>query len=256
MMQPVDYNRVLVWFSCGAASAVAAKLAVQEYDNVEVCYCDTLAEEHDDNQRFMRDVEEWIGHSITMLKSDKYENVEDVWDKRSYMAGIAGAPCTVEMKKVPRLQYQRPDDLHIFGLTADEQRRIETFARNNHDIQLAWPLLEHGITKKVCYEMLYDAGIRLPKMYELGFNNNNCIGCVKATSPKYWARVAKHFPEVFERRARQSREIGAKLVRVDNQRIYLDEMPFDRDWLNEGTQEEDVSCGPDCGTTDMFKPGV
>lgn len=37
-------GRVLVWFSCGAASAVAAKLAVDKYrnDSVEVLYCDTL----------------------------------------------------------------------------------------------------------------------------------------------------------------------------------------------------------------------
>jgi PP-loop superfamily ATP-utilizing enzyme len=40
-------KRVLVWFSCGAASAVAAKLAVEKYgDQCEVLYCDTLAYEH------------------------------------------------------------------------------------------------------------------------------------------------------------------------------------------------------------------
>ena len=36
-------DRVLVSFSCGAASAVAAKMAVEKYgDRVEVIYCDTL----------------------------------------------------------------------------------------------------------------------------------------------------------------------------------------------------------------------
>ena len=36
----------------------------------------------------------------------------------------------------------------------------------------------------------------------------------------------KH-PEVFKERAEQSRRLGAKLVRVKNERIYLDELPED-----------------------------
>ncbi len=37
-------SRIVVWFSCGAASAVAAKLAVEKYNNVMVVYCDTGGE--------------------------------------------------------------------------------------------------------------------------------------------------------------------------------------------------------------------
>jgi len=63
-------NRVLAWFSCGSASAYAAKLTVDKYgDGCEIVYCDTLAHEHPDNRRFMEDVERWIGKPITVLKS-------------------------------------------------------------------------------------------------------------------------------------------------------------------------------------------
>ena len=49
--------RHVVWFSCGAASAIAAKVAVEKYgDSVEVVYCDTLSSEHPDNARFYREV--------------------------------------------------------------------------------------------------------------------------------------------------------------------------------------------------------
>lgn len=38
--------RRVVWFSCGAASAVAAKLAVEKYgDGCTVVYCDTSGDE-------------------------------------------------------------------------------------------------------------------------------------------------------------------------------------------------------------------
>lgn len=35
--------RPIVWFSCGAASAVAARVAVNEYPDAQVVYCDTLS---------------------------------------------------------------------------------------------------------------------------------------------------------------------------------------------------------------------
>lgn len=73
--------RHLVWFSCGAASAVAAKLAVEKYPDCEVLYCDTLKYEHKDNPRFMRDVEHWIGKEIVLLGSEKYKDIYDVFDR-------------------------------------------------------------------------------------------------------------------------------------------------------------------------------
>ncbi len=58
-------SRVLCWFSCGAASAVATKLAIETYgDRCEVLYCDTLKYEHPDNARFMADVQNWVGKEI------------------------------------------------------------------------------------------------------------------------------------------------------------------------------------------------
>jgi hypothetical protein len=61
----------------------------------------------------------------------------------------------------------------------------------------------------------------------MGFPNANCIGCVKATSPNYWSLVRKHYPEVFARRADQSRRFGSRLVRVKDERCFLDELPTD-----------------------------
>jgi hypothetical protein len=39
-----------VWFSCGAASAIAGKLAAEKYGGkVELIYCNTAKDEHPDN---------------------------------------------------------------------------------------------------------------------------------------------------------------------------------------------------------------
>lgn len=241
----IQLPRVLAWFSCGAASAVAAKLAVDKYgDRVEVVYCNTLASESDDNPRFMRDVSAWLGKPIKILSSDSFASVDEVFEKTKYMAGIKGARCTVEMKKIPRFKFQQPDDIHIFGLTVEEKKRIKDFSDNNFDLTCEWILRDEAVTKDDCYRIIQEAGIELPKLYKQGYRNNNCLGCVKATSPAYWNKVRQDYPEVFKRRAEQSRALGVRLTRIKGERIFLDELPegnFGRYKL------ENVSCGPECG---------
>lgn len=241
---PPASPRRIVWFSCGAASAVAAKLTVDKYPDVAVVYCDTSKDEHSDNLRFRGDVERWIGRTVQVIRSEKYSTVDDVNEKRRYMAGPKGAICTTELKKIPRFTFQRPDDIHIFGFTSDEKRRIDRFKSGNPELYLEWPLLEAGITKDDCYRRIIEAGINLPAMYGLGFKNNNCIGCVKATSPAYWSRTRFLFPERFRLRAERSRALGVRLVRLHGERIFLDELPADASTRGE---QEDISCGPECG---------
>jgi hypothetical protein len=240
----MDEPRVIAWYSDGAASAVAAKLAVEKYgDRCEVVKCDTTSSEHADNERFRKDVERWVGREVVLIRSEKYRDVDDVFEQTRYMAGIAGARCTTELKKLPRRAYADADSINIFGYTVDEWRRAEEFKRNNPELICDWLLIDRFIRKPDCLRMLSGAGIRLPEMYALGFEHNNCKGCPKATSPGYWNRTRLHFPDVFARRARQSRDIGARLVRLEGQRIFLDELP-EGVGLNEGDGE--IECGPFC----------
>lgn len=238
--------RVLVWYSDGAASAVAARLAIGKYgDRCEIVKCDTTSKEHPDNERFRRDVERWIGRDVVLIRSEKYRDIDDVFERERYMSGIEGARCTTELKKLVRLAYEHPDDTHVFGYTADtkEMKRTRTFLGHNPGIVCDWILQDNGITKDDCYQVIMDAGIKLPAMYALGFEHNNCIACVKASSPAYWNRTKRLFPEVFDRRARQSREIGARLVILKGVRIFLDELP-ENAGLGEG--DGDIECGPFC----------
>lgn len=236
--------RVVAWFSCGAASAAASALAIEKYgrERVSVVYCDTMADEHPDNARFFDDVQEWLGVPITRIASSDYGRIEDVFTHRRYMSGIAGAPCTVELKKKPRFDFQRADDVHVFGYTSEEWKRIERFEGNNPELYLDWILRDAGYSKADCLAMVAAAGIALPVMYALGYRNNNCLGCVKATSTKYWNAIRRDFPDVFAERVATSRRLGVKLTRLKGERIFIDELPADED---DGVME-DISCGPEC----------
>jgi hypothetical protein len=231
--------RTLAWFSCGAASAVAAKLTA----GCVPVYCET-GSEHPDNAKFMQACEIWLGTAVTRIKSDNYADTWDVWTKRRYLAGISGAPCTVEMKVSPRLSFQRPDDVHVFGYTADaaDAARAERLRANYPELTIRTPLIDRGITKEACIEMVRRAGLPVPPMYALGFHNNNCIPCVKATSPAYWALVRKAFPDKFERMAKLARELDVRLCRVNDVRMFIDEIPLDHPTTNPVQPSCDFLC--------------
>ncbi|MFA6242684.1 MAG: hypothetical protein WC655_17225 [Candidatus Hydrogenedentales bacterium] len=243
--------RVLSWFSCGDASAVAAKLAIDSYgEQVEICYCDTLAHEHPDNIRFLTDVERWLDRSVTILHSPDYADIYDVFRKTRWLVGPAGARCTTELKKNVRRAYERPNDLHVFGFTAEEAKRIERFGGENPELQAIFPLMEHGLTKAECHRIVREAGIELPAMYRLGYRNNNCIGCVKG-GLGYWNKIRVDFPEAFERMAKLERELDAAINKTETRedgkrirhRLFLDELPPERGHYE---QEPDIECGVLC----------
>ena len=227
--------RTIVWWSTGAASAVAAAIVLGEDRSAIIARCETNNED-EDNYRFEADVMCRLNASVTILQSDEYESVPDVWEKRRYMAGIAGAPCTSEMKVAPRLAFQRPYDMHVFGYTADgaDIDRFKRLKVNYPEMSVCAPLIERGITKAGTLAIVKGWGVALPRSYAMGFPNANCLmtGCVKATSPDYWALLRKVFPDRFAIMAQRSRNIGARLARLKVERVFIDEIPADWPTLN------------------------
>lgn len=237
---------IAVWFSCGVASAVAAKLTLDKYDNVRIVNC-PIAEEDSDNLRFRMDVEAWLGVSIETAVNPKFPRCSavEVWEKRRFMSGPKGAPCTIELKKNARHHWERENnpEWHVLGFTVDEKTRFNRFVQTERENVLP-VLIDAGITKADCFDIVAQAGIKRPRIYNQGYPNANCIGCVKATSPTYWNHVRKMHPDVFADRAKQSRNIGSRLVRVNNERIFLDELsPFARGRSMKGF---DFECGLFC----------
>lgn len=240
---------IAVWFSCGAASAVAAYLTKQKYgDTHNILIVNNPVDEEDkDNQRFLFDVSEWLDMPITQATSEEAGTTSAVtiWKKRRYMAGIKGAPCTMLLKKSARYEFELRNDIdfHVLGFTIDELERhvrFTTFERSN----VIPVLIDAGLDKNDCFKIITDAGLKLPISYIQGYPNANCKGCPKASSPTYWNHVRKVDPDIFIQRAELSRELGAKLVRFKGKRIFLDELPEDA----KGQKMKSYECGIFCDT--------
>lgn len=242
-------SRNILWID-GVNSAVMAHLVLMEIPDAIPAHCDLGASVHPDSHRFINDLEQWYGKEILRLRSEKYETVDDVFEARKYLSGVNGAPCTGEMKFVPRLNYQLPSDTHFWGYAADKRdaKRFKTMQEEYPDLKQRSPLIEMGLRKKDTHQILAQHGIKRPVVYDIGMPNGNCLCCVKATSPNYWAHQRLHFPEVFARRAEQSRRFGARLTRIKGERIFIDEIPAD--WPTE-IKDNFGGCGFHCATENV-----
>jgi 3'-phosphoadenosine 5'-phosphosulfate sulfotransferase (PAPS reductase)/FAD synthetase len=240
MLTPTN-PRVISWFSCGAASAVATILAAIKYGDIEAVYC-RVWEEHEDNLRFLDDFTRVTGIPVKVIMNLEYDgSIYNVFTKRKFIKNQHGAPCTMVLKKDMRKSYQRPTDTQVFGYTAEEQDRADKFIDGNNDVNQDFLLIDNGITKQDCYAHLTRLGLKLPAMYHLGYSNNNCIGCVKG-GMGYWNKIRKDFPTQFHKMAKLERFIGHAVNKDENGPVYLDELA-----PNRGRFKVDMPA--DCGFT-------
>lgn len=237
-------DRIVCNFSAGAASAVATKLAIHKFSSTHeiLIVRAKVAEEHEDNDRFSDECERWFGMPITVVQDDKYgASVREVWRRKRYIIGMRGAPCRKAVKGDPLQSLERHGDIQVLGYTAEEQDRFDGWIDANNEKRGIAPLIERGLGKSDVLAMVERAGIQLPAMYSLGFNNNNCIGCCKG-GEGYWNHVRKVFPLVFQEAAEIQRTIGPGAYffrnRITGERFGLDQLD-----PNAGRHDEPM---PDC----------
>jgi hypothetical protein len=221
-MKPVVRHSVS-WFSAGVSSAVATRLAIDEIDQVFYVHID---DQHHDTLRFVRECEDWFGKPITIMQSP-YKCVANAVKGaggRGYVNGPGGAACTRWLKKRVRKEWELEHaDLfpmrYVWGMDAQEAHRAERIRETMTEFDHSFPLIERGIGKAEAHEILRASGIKRPAMYELGYHNNNCVGCVKG-GMGYWNKIRVDFPNVFAARAKLEREVGASCIKG----VFLDEL--------------------------------
>lgn len=239
----------VVWISAGISSFIAGWLVRDTVD--KWIYID-VKDQHPDSIRFIQDCEKLLNKKIEILKSEKYIDVEDVIRKTGMINSPWGAACTGMLKKAVRKKWENEqyekgiiDLTYVWGMDAKEKKRAEGIIKNFPEFNHEFPLIDKCLSKEDCHGLAKELGLKRPLMYDLGYSNNNCIGCVKG-GMGYWNKIRKDFPEVFTARARLEREIGHSCING----TYLDELPEGAGRMNEEIME-DCSIMCQIAKTDM-----
>lgn len=227
----------VLWFSAGVSSFVTGYLCREELDQIVYCH---IADQHPDSIRFLNDCEPHLGQFVDILMSP-YESVERVCRMFRFINSRYGAKCTQILKKRVRKEWEAGQTeplCYFWGIDAGEARRVDQIVAAMPNQSHRFPIIERGLTKADCHGIAARLGIKRPAMYDLGFPNNNCIGCVKG-GMGYWNLIRKHFPEVFAARAALEREIGHTCVKG----VWLDELDPTRGNIADEIPED---CGITC----------
>lgn len=228
------------WMSAGVSSFIAGYLARETVD--EFIYID-IADQHPDSLRFIKDCEKALGKPIKILRSSEYDSVEKAIRAAGVIRMVSGfAPCTAWLKKRVRKQWELEHSdyeiTYVWGFDLNEKRRAENVVDTMIEFNHEFSLIDNNLFKQDCHAIAAELGIKRPVMYDMGYNNNNCIGCVKG-GMGYWNKIRVDFPEVFESRAKLERDIGASCING----CFLDELDPSRGRMSDEIMQD---CGIFC----------
>lgn len=206
-------SKIIGWWSGGVTSAVACKIAIDLYglENVDIIMMDTKNED-EDTYRFLNQCAKWFGKEISIITAlgEEYRNIQDIWLKYNSLNVANGAICSSVAKRDLRLQWEKENkwDYQVFGFDIDETKRAKSMTLNYPGTKAIYPLLLHGLSKKMCIDILTEAGIEIPRTYKYGFHNNNCFktGCVQG-GIGYWQKMKRDFPEKFDKMAEMEHKL-------------------------------------------------
>lgn len=209
----MERYQVSVQFSGGAASYVAAKMALAEFPNeqVAIVFADTKIED-EDLYRFLDDAERRLNHPITRIAEGR-----DVWEvffDEGMMGNSQADPCSRILKRELldkwRLENCTPDCTVIVGFDSTEDHRTENLQRRLAPVTVRSPLAEAGIWREMAHRIVEQDGLKLPRLYKMNFPHNNCGGfCIKAGHGTF-ALLLNNFPNRYLKHEQKERDFRAK----------------------------------------------
>jgi len=267
---------IIAWWSGGVTSAVACRISIDLFgaNRVRVIFIDTKNED-DDTYRFMSDCEKWYQIPIETITSMEVQSIQEVWRLHNSLNTANGAICSNVLKRRVREHWQKGNRYiyQAFGFELDEARRAMALTKNHPDAKAMYPLLMFGLSKKDCVEIIESSGINIPRVYHLGYKNNNCFktGCVQG-GIGYWQKLKREYPDKFDAMAKieheltdakgtpitmlkdqsnEAKKTGVKLVFLKKHPDYPEMKCLDD--MRECKVEPLFECNAFCGTNDLEK---
>jgi hypothetical protein len=228
----------ICWISAGVSSFISGYL---EKDTIDKFIYIDVEDQHPDSLRFIADCEAKLGKQIEVLRSAEYRRVGDVCRAFRFAKSPRGAKCTEVLKKRVRkkweYEHQGLNITYVWGMDVNECGRAERLIEGMPQVSHEFPLIERQLSKADAHGICKEIKIARPIMYDMGYSNNNCIGCVKGGCG-YWNKIRRDFPAVFADRAKMEREMGHSILYNANGMLFLDELDPNAGRMNEEVMED------------------
>ena len=243
-------------FSGGIGSAVSALIAHEKGLDYNLIFADTLIED-EDLYRFNKDIARVTGKDIVHLTDGR--TPWDVYADRKWIGNTRTAHCSTELKTKPVQEWlkhnAKESDPLVLGMEWSEKDRIDRAAANWAPRPVVSLLNRYKIIRPMFEPMLANYGIKKPRLYDQGYQHNNCGGyCCKAglvqferlyrTNPKRFAYHEKEMERVMAEIGPTARPFLRKVAGGITNYITLKEF---REDLDAGTMELPMFDSAGCG---------
>ena len=192
--------RAVGHLSGGAASWMACKRWAAKHgtEGMILLFADTKSED-EDTYRFLPQAAANIGAPLVCLSDGR--TIWEVFEKERFLGNSRVDPCSKILKREPMDKWVKdnaPGAIEVFGFDWHEAHRLERMRRVDPSRRIVAPLLEKPLlAKSQILAALRAEGIKPPRLYDMGFDHNNCGGgCVKAGKASF-ALLLRVLPERY-----------------------------------------------------------
>ena len=190
-------------FSGGVCSWATAKRVVERHgaENTVLLFADTRMED-EDLYRFLD--ESAVNVGAPLIKIADGRTPWQVMEDERLLGNSRYDPCSKHLKRKLLDRWQKancsPEETTLhFGLDWTEQDRLERLRERKKPWRVEAYLTQPPyLEKPAMLEWLQREGIKIPRLYSLGFHHNNCGGfCIKSGQAQF-ALLLRVMPERYK----------------------------------------------------------
>lgn len=223
-------HKHVLGLSGGKDSAALAVFMRENYPELDIAYFFTdTGKELPEVYEYLGLLEGFLGKEIVRLNPDRDF---DFWlrEYNNFLPSPRTRWCTRQLKIKPFEEWLMPMLLEggtvtsYVAIRADEAR--QGHAPKNSEIQVRFPLQEHGIDKQGVIRILEDAGLGLPAYYRWR-SRSGCTFCFYQQKIE-WVRLKREHPDAFaaaKRYEKTALEHGSPFTWSENESLTELEQP-------------------------------
>lgn len=202
--------RFVVMYSGGIGSWAAAKRLTGD---VRLLFCDTGIED-EDLYRFLRESAANVGAPLVEVKDGR--TPWEIFRHKRWLGNSRIAQCSHLLKQVPARRWMEenatPETVVVVGIDWTESHRLPAIEKHWLPWKVEAPLCNPPyLSKADHFSALGREGIKVPRLYSMGFAHNNCGGfCVRA-GVGHFANLLRTMPDRYRHHEEQEESLRRHL---------------------------------------------